>query len=104
MSAHPKRHVREDHGGQQIGDGLEDRLGARTVVLLDGVVRDHATRAGEHEGRCHAEVDITEILPLAGAIEIREQDRDDHAGFHAFAQEDHQRRDHEHPPRLCASG
>ena len=102
MPAHPERHVGQHGRGEQVGSGLEDRLHAGAVVAADRRVGHGSARGRQDERGCHADEHVTEMPPPPDAVEVGEQDRDDHAGLDALAQEDDERG--EHPEVLPRAG
>jgi len=102
--AHPERHVGEHAGREQVGDGLEDRLAARAVVVANGRVDDHAGPGGQQQRGTHTEEHVTEMLAPTQSVQVGEQDRDDHARLDSLTQEDHERGEHEASIWLIGSG
>jgi hypothetical protein len=93
--AHPERHVGQHGRGDKEGGSLEDRLYARAVVAANSRV-GHGPACGRHnQCRAHADEHVTEVLPPPDAVEVRQQDCDDHACFDALAQEDDERGEHQ---------
>src|SRR5260221_357101 len=98
--AHPERNVGEDGGGEQVRHGLEDRLDSRARIGGDREVGRQPAGAGQEERGRHPGQDITEMPPLATAIQIGQPDRGDHARLKALTQEYAERG--EHPPQFPA--
>src|SRR5579862_2967872 len=94
VRAHPEGHVGQHGRGDQVGDGLEDRLDARAVVAADRLVGGHSAGGGQDQGGAHPDEHVTEMLPPPNAVEVGEQDRDDHAGLNTLTQEDDERGEH----------
>ena len=94
--AHPERHVGERHRGHQVGDGLEDRLGARPGVGLDGEIGGDAARRPPGPGpppRRRRRPGSARRWPSRSSDD--EQDGHDHLRLDPLPQEDHERRDHD---------
>jgi hypothetical protein len=89
--AHPERHVGQDRRRHQEGAGLEDRLHPGAVVAADRLVGHHAAGPGQEQRRANADEDVAEVIAAADAVEVGQQDRDDHAGLDALPQEDDER-------------
>jgi hypothetical protein len=94
VAAHPEGHVREDGAGQQVGGGLEDRLGPRARIRLEEQVGGDATAEDQHHRGRDPGQDVAEVPALADLVEVGEEDRDDHAGLDPLAEEDDERGDH----------
>ena len=105
MVAHPERHVGQHGGGDHEGDGLEDRLHPRSVVAPDRLVGDRPARRGQDQRGTHSQEHVPEVLPLPDAVEVGEQDRDDHACLDTLAQENDERSQHQNlqPPSLAGA-
>jgi hypothetical protein len=43
------------------------------------------------------------VLTAPDAVQVGQQDRDDHAGFHTFSQEDDERGEHPQPSSISGS-
>ena len=95
---HPERHVGQDHRGQQVGDGLEDGLDPRAVVLLDDQIGGDAAPEDERHGRTHAQEDVPEVPALADLVQVGEQDGHDHARLDALPEEDDEGGNHRGAP------
>jgi hypothetical protein len=87
---HPEGHVRQHRGREPERHRLEDHLDPGPGVAGDGDVRDDAADGCEQQRRSDAEQHVAEELTLAGPVQVRQQDGDDHACLDGFPQEDDQ--------------
>jgi hypothetical protein len=95
MALHPKGHVRERSGGNQVGSRLEVRLNIRTVVVADQQEGGYAATDDQDKCRRDTEEYVAEMSSLIYPIEIGEQDCDDHRRLDALAKKDDECRNHE---------
>ena len=94
MVAHPERHVGEHDGGDQVGDRLEDGLGARSGIGLDRQIGGHAAGGDKDQGGGDAGEHVPEVPALPEPVEGGQQDRHDHARLDPLPEEDHEGRNH----------